>query len=273
MLDLPEFTLRELVEAGVHYGHKTTRWNPKMEQYIFGVRDKSHIIDLRKTVPMFREALKVIYDTVKSNGRLLFVGTKPQASAVVAEAAKRCGQYYVNHRWLGGMLTNFGTVSKSIKTMVDLEKILDPENTSAKIASYTKKEMLELSRKKDKIERSLGGIRNMGGKPDLLFVIDTNKEEVAIKEAVRLGIPVVAILDSNSDPTHISYPIPGNDDASRSIKLYCQLVSDAALAGIKSAMLTSGVNIGAQEKVFSEKDEQIFEEQKSSNQLEIGDED
>jgi small subunit ribosomal protein S2 len=239
--ELPTFSIGQLMEAGVHFGHKTMRWNPKMAPYLFGSRDNIHIIDLQQTVPMLHQALQVVYDTVKENGRVLFVATKKQASEHIAEAAKRCGQYYVNHRWLGGMLTNWGTVSKSIKAMCELEAKLQQEGSEYRM---TKKERLEMQRSYEKLERSLGGIRNMGGKPDLLFIIDTNKESLAILEAKKLNIPIVAIIDSNSDPDSVDYPIPGNDDSTRSIKLYSQLISDSALAGIKAALIKSGADIG-----------------------------
>ncbi|KKB96196.1 30S ribosomal protein S2 [Candidatus Arcanobacter lacustris] len=242
----PNFTIRELMEAGVHFGHKTMRWNPKMAPFLYGSRDDVHIIDLQQTVPLLHRALLAVYNVVKNNGRVLFVGTKKQASNEIAESAKRCGQYFVSNRWLGGMLTNWPTISKSINTLQNLEKQIssdhDNENHHTKL---TKKELLEITRKKDKLELSLGGIRNMGGKPDLLFIIDTNKESLAILEALKLNIPIIAILDSNSNPDNIDHPIPGNDDATRSIKLYCRLISDAALAGIEHSISASGVDYGA----------------------------
>ena len=242
MSKLPKFTISDLLDAGVHFGHKTSRWNPKMASYIYGVKDGVHVIDLQRTAHMLHAALKVAFETAKSNGRILFVGTKVQASEVMSENAEKCGQYYVNNRWLGGMLTNWGTVSKSIKTLDELESILnDPEESE----TYTKKELLEISRKRDKLMLSLGGIRNMGGKPNLLIVIDTNKEALAILEAKKLGIPIVAIVDSNSDPDPIDHPVPGNDDAIRSIKLYSELFADAIVAGIKDSLVESGVDIGA----------------------------
>jgi small subunit ribosomal protein S2 len=247
-----EFTIKELIEAGVHFGHKTMRWNPKMAPFLYGSRDNVHIIDLQQTVPLLYRALQNVYNVVKNNGRILFVGTKKQASNEIAEAAKRCGQYYVSNRWLGGMLTNWPTISKSINILEDLEKkIATNDNTENPHAKLTKKELLVINRKKDKLELSLGGIRNMGGKPDLLFIIDTNKESLAILEAVKLDIPIIAILDSNSNPDHINYPIPGNDDATRSIKLYCKLISDAALAGIQDSLTASGVDVGALDNVMA----------------------
>lgn len=236
---LPKFTMRELLEAGVHYGHKTMRWNPRMAPYLFGSRNGTHIIDLQQTVPLLNKALQTVYDVVRKNGRVLFVGTKRQASEPITEAATRCGQYYVNHRWLGGMLTNWNTVSASIKTLRDLDARL----ASDAAEGLKKKEILSMQRRADKLRLFLGGIMDMGGKPDLLFIVDTNKESIALSEAKKLGIPVVAILDSNSDPAGVNYPIPGNDDATRSIKLYCKLVSDAALAGIKDSLGVAGGDI------------------------------
>jgi small subunit ribosomal protein S2 len=252
MSEFPEFTIRQLLDAGVHFGHKTMRWNPKMSSYLYGSRSGIHIIDLQQTVPMLHKALEVVRDVVKANGRVLFVGTKRQASDIVAEAAKRCGQYYVNHRWLGGMMTNWSTISVSIKTLRSMEEQIAAENTGGAYGRLTKKELLELTRQRDKLERSLGGIKDMGGKPDLLFIIDTNKEELAVKEALKLGIPTIAILDSNSNPDGITYPIPGNDDATRAIKLYCKLVSDAALCGIELGMAAAGVDIGASDTLMDE---------------------
>ena len=239
---IPTFTMRQLLEAGVHFGHHTRRWNPKMQSYIFGVRNGVHIIDLEQTVPQLARALQAIRDVAASGGRVLFVGTKRQAQEAVSDAAKRCGQYYVDHRWLGGMLTNFKTISQSIKRLRELdERITQP------VAGITKRELLELTRDRDKLERALGGIKEMGGLPDILFVIDTNKEAIAVQEANKLKIPVVAILDSNSDPDGIAYPIPGNDDAMRAVHLYCQLVSDAVLDGLQAEAAASGVDIGAGE--------------------------
>ena len=240
MSALPKFTIRNLLEAGVHYGHRTMRWNPKMAPYLFGSRNGTHIIDLQQTAPLLHQALKVVHDVVKSNGKVLFVGTKRQASEPIAEAAKRCGQYYVNHRWLGGMMTNWKTVSASIKTLRDAEATLE-----GGLVGLKKKEVLSLQRKADKLRKSLGGIMDMGGKPDLIFIIDTNKESLAMAEAKKLNIPVVAIVDSNSNPDGVDYPIPGNDDAIRSIDLYCQLISDSALAGISEGLGAAGVDVGA----------------------------
>ncbi len=240
---LPTFTMRQLLEAGVHFGHSTRRWNPKMEPYLFGVRNGTHIIDLEQTVPMLHQALLAVRDVVAGGGRVLFVGTKRQASDRVAETAKRCGQYYVNHRWLGGMMTNWRTISNSIKRLRDLDNRLAEENLG-----LTKKETLRLTRERDKLERALGGIKEMGGLPDVLFVIDTNKEGIAVAEANKLSIPVVAVVDSNSDPKGINFPIPGNDDALRAIGLYCDLVVDAVLDGIQQEMSASGVDLGAAEE-------------------------
>jgi len=239
---LPTFTMRQLLEAGVHFGHQSRRWNPKMGPYIFGARNKIHILDLQQTVPMLYQALKVVRDTVAGGGRVLFVGTKRQASDVVAESAAQCAQFYVNHRWLGGMLTNWKTVSGSIKQLRKLEEQLSGEHTG-----LTKKEILKMTRQRDKLERALGGIKEMGGLPNVIVVIDTNKEELAVQEANKLGIPVIAILDSNSDPDGITYPIPGNDDALRAISLYCDLFKQAVIDGISVEMASQGTDLGAAE--------------------------
>jgi small subunit ribosomal protein S2 len=236
---LPDFSMRQLLEAGVHFGHQTHRWNPKMTPYIFGVRNNIHIIDLSQTVPLLHQALKVVSDTVAQGGRVLFVGTKRQASDIVADAAKRCAQYYVNSRWLGGTLTNWKTISHSIQRLRRLDEMLAGE-----AHGFTKKERLNLERERDKLNRALGGIREMGSTPDLMFVIDTNKEAIAIQEAKRLGIPVVAVVDSNCDPDPIDFPIPGNDDAQRAIALYCDLVARAAIDGIARQQGALGVDIG-----------------------------
>jgi small subunit ribosomal protein S2 len=237
---LPTFTMRQLLEAGVHFGHTTRRWNPKMAPFLFGVRNNTHIIDLEQTVPLLHQAIVAIRDVVAGGGRVLFVGTKRQASEQVADAAKRCGQYFVNHRWLGGMMTNWRTISNSIKRLRDLDARLQAGNLG-----LTKKETLQLTRERDKLERTLGGIKEMGGLPDILFVIDTNKEAIAISEANKLGIPVAAIVDSNSDPAGIDFPVPGNDDALRAISLYCDLVVDSVLDGIQQEMAAAGVDLGA----------------------------
>ncbi len=236
---LPEFTMRQLLEAGVHFGHQTRRWNPKMGRYIFGVRNSVHILDLQQTVPMFHQALTALRDIAAGGGRILFVGTKRQASEPVAEAARRSGQYYVNHRWLGGMMTNWKAVSGSIKTLISLEEQLSDENLG-----LTKKEILQLTRKRDKLDRALGGIKDMGGVPDILVVIDTNKEDIAVLEARKLGIPVVAVVDSNCDPELITYPIPGNDDAIRAVSFYCDLFSRAIIDGLQQELAASGADIG-----------------------------
>src|SRR6516225_7019606 len=237
---LPTFTMRQLLEAGVHFGHHTRRWNPRMEPYLFGVRNGIHIIDLEQTVPMLHRGLQTLRDVVAGGGRVLFVGTKRQAQEPVAESAKRSGQYFVNHRWLGGMLTNFKTISQSIKRLRELD-----EKIAQQQSGLTKRELLELTRERDKLERALGGIKEMGGLPHVLFVIDTNKEAIAVKEANTLKIPVIAILDSNSSPDGIALPIPGNDDAMRAIHLYCDLVSAAVLDGLQAELAASGVDIGA----------------------------
>ncbi len=249
MATLPAFSMRQLIEAGAHFGHNTRRWNPKMKPYLFGVRDGVHIIDLQQSVPLLQRAMQAIHDVTAAGGRVLFVGTKRQAQDLVKEYAERCGQYFVNHRWLGGTLTNWKTVSHSIKRLKDLEVRLADE---VQLHGLTKKEQLTLAREQEKLNRSLGGIKDMGGLPDILFVIDTNKEAIAVAEARVLNIPVVAVLDSNSDPAGITYPIPGNDDAIRAIKLYCELVANTVLTGIKDEMKTAGVDIGAQEAVAGE---------------------
>ena len=242
---LPDFTMRQLLEAGVHFGHQTHRWNPKMDPYIFGARSNIHILDLSQTVPLLHQALKQVRDTAAKSGRILFVGTKRAASEPVKQSAQRSAQYYVNHRWLGGMLTNWQTVSKSIQRLRDLDALLNGGDETG----LTKKETLKLTRELEKLERELGGIKDMGGKPDLMFVIDTLKEGIAIKEARRLGIPVVAVLDTNSNPDDADFPIPGNDDAARAIQLYCDLVADAVLDGMTEAQLGAGVDLGAAEDI------------------------
>ncbi|MCW8084077.1 30S ribosomal protein S2 [Sabulicella glaciei] len=244
---MPEVSLRQLLEAGVHFGHHTRRWNPRMAPYIFGVRNQVHILDLQQTVPMLERALRQVRDTVAGGGRVLFVGTKKAAAEYVAEAATRCGQYYVNHRWLGGMLTNWKTITGSIKRLKEMDSRL-----SGDVQGLTKKEVLMLTREKDKLDRALGGIREMGGLPDLIFVIDVVKEKLAIEEANTLGIPVVAVVDSNADPAGIQFPIPGNDDAIRAINLYCDLVAGAVFDGISAEMTASGRDIGAMEELAPE---------------------
>jgi small subunit ribosomal protein S2 len=236
----PVVTMHQLLEAGAHFGHQTHRWNPRMKPYIFGARNGIHILDLSQTVPLFARALDFVSATVQSGGKVLFVGTKRQASGPVAEYARSCGQHFVNHRWLGGMLTNWKTISNSIKKLKTLE-----EQLSGEITGFTKKEILQMTRERDKLEMSLGGIRDMGGIPDVMFVIDANKEELAIKEANVLGIPVVAVLDSNVDPMGIAFPVPANDDAARAIRLYCEAIATAATKGNQGAAKASGVDLGA----------------------------
>ncbi|MES1990407.1 MAG: 30S ribosomal protein S2 [Pseudomonadota bacterium] len=238
---LPEFSMRGLLEAGVHFGHQTHRWNPKMAPFLFGDRNNIHIIDLAQTVPLLHQALVAVRDAVAGGGRVLFVGTKRQASDPVAVAARQCAQYYINHRWLGGTLTNWKTISNSIRRLRQLDEMLAGE-----ARGLTKKEVLNLTRERDKLERAIGGIKDMGGIPDIMVVIDTNKETIAIEEARKLGIPVVAILDSNSNPDGIAYPVPGNDDAARAITLYCDLVSRAVIDGISQSHAHSGHDIGAE---------------------------
>ncbi len=242
MTKIPKILITDMLDSGVHFGHKASRWNPKMASYIYGIKDDVHIIDLQKTASLMKEALNAVYEVVKNNGKVLFVGTKVQASSLISEYAQKCGQYYVNHRWLGGMLTNWPTIHKSIKKLEELEKIIQEESVEP---TLTKKELLDITRKCEKLEKSLGGIRSLGGKPDMIFIIDTNREHLAIKEAVKLGVPIVAVVDTNSNPDNIQYLIPGNDDAIRSIRFYCELVSGAALVGIEDALVQSGVDIGA----------------------------
>ncbi len=239
---LPTFTMRQLLEAGVHFGHSTRRWNPRMAPYLFGERNGIHVIDLQQTVPMLYQALNAVRSVVANGGRVLFVGTKRQAAERVADAARRCGQYYVNHRWLGGMMTNWSTISHSIKRLRDLDQQLS-EGT----VGLTKKELLRMTRERDKLDRALGGIKEMGGLPDVLFIIDTNKESIAVAEANKLSIPVVAVVDSNSDPKGINFPIPGNDDAIRAIGIYCDLIVGAVLDGLQAEMVGRGKDIGEQE--------------------------
>jgi small subunit ribosomal protein S2 len=241
---LPDFTMRQLLEAGVHFGHQKHRWNPKMAPFIYGIRNNIHILDLAQTVPLLYRALEAVSDAVAGGGRVLFVGTKRQAAEPITAAAKRSAQYYVNARWLGGMLTNWKTISRSIQRLRELDGLLAGE-----AQGLTKKERLTLTRERDKLEKALGGIKDMGGVPDLIFVIDTNKEAIAIQEANRLNIPVAAIVDSNCNPDHITYAIPGNDDAGRAITLYCDLIAKAAIDGISRAQGAAGVDVGAQEEV------------------------
>lgn len=244
---LPGFSMRQLLEAGVHFGHQTHRWNPKMDSYIFGARNGVHILDLAQTVPLLHQALVAAHDVVAGGGRLLFVGTKRAASEPIADAAKRSAQYYMNHRWLGGTLTNWQTISNSIKRLKKLQEMPSQDSQS-----FTKKELLGLTRERGKLEQALGGIQDMSGLPDLMFVIDTNKESIAIQEANKLGIPVVAVLDSNCNPDGIDYPIPGNDDAGRAIALYCDLMARAAIEGISDSQVSAGIDIGAAEEPVAE---------------------
>jgi small subunit ribosomal protein S2 len=238
-MTVPQFNMRQLLEAGVHFGHQSHRWNPKMAPFIYGARNNIHILDLTQTVPMLHQALNKVSDTVAGGGRVLFVATKRQASDSIAEAAKKSAQYFINHRWLGGTLTNWKTISTSIRRLRQLDDILaDPQGR-------TKKEILNIQRERDKLNQALGGIKDMGGVPDLLFVIDTNKEGIAIKEARKLGIPIVAIVDTNCDPDGIDFPVPGNDDAGRAITLYCDLIARAALDGLERGQGASGVDVGA----------------------------
>ena len=239
----PVVTMQQLIEAGAHFGHQTHRWNPRMKPYIFGARNGIHIIDLSQTVPLMARALEFVSATVQAGGKVLFVGTKRQAQEPIAQAARACGQHFVNHRWLGGMLTNWKTISQSIKRFKALEEKLSGDTTG-----LTKKEVLQLTRERDKLELSLGGIRDMGGLPDVIFVIDANKEELAIKEANVLGIPVVAVLDTNVNPQGIAFPIPGNDDASRAVRLYCDAIAQAATKGGREAIVDSGADIGAMDE-------------------------
>ncbi len=244
---VPDFTMRALLEAGVHFGHQTHRWNPKMKSFIYGSRNGIHIIDLAQTVPLLHQALVAVTETVAKGGRVLFVGTKRAAAEQIADSARRSAQYYVNSRWLGGMLTNWKTISNSIKHLRTIDETLGKETSG-----LTKRELLTLNREKVKLDKALGGIKDMGGTPDLLFVIDTNKEALAIKEANRLNIPVIAIIDTNSDPVGVTFPIPGNDDAGRAVALYCDLISRACIEGISMAQTGHGVDMGAVEEPAAE---------------------
>ena len=236
-MKIPEITIQQLLEAGVHLGHKTLRWNPKMKKYIFGKKDSIHIIDLTQTLELTQVALEKVYKTISENGKILFISTKKQASEAIADLGKSTDQYYVNYRWLGGMLTNWGTISNSIKKLQKINKDLSSENRG-----FTKKELLKMSAQRDKLERSLGGISNMKKTPDLVFIIDTNYESLAIKESIKLGIPIIAVLDTNSDPDGIDFPIPGNDDARRSIDLYCSLIKSTIVEANKNIKQTSSAD-------------------------------
>jgi len=252
-MTMPNYTMKELLEAGIHFGHQLNRWNPKMEPYLFGERNGIHIIDLQQTFPLINSALKVIRDIAAGGGRVLFVGTKRQAQKIISETAINSGQYYMNHRWLGGTLTNWKTISKSIVRLKNYDEILNKEDSG-----LTKKELVGIQRQRNKLEASLGGIKDMGGLPDALFVIDTNKEHIAIKEANVLKIPVIAVIDSNSNPDGVDFPIPGNDDATRAIAMYCKLISESILDGLQSSFSNSGKDIGEsdqlKEKIDTKKD-------------------
>ena len=264
-MKIPTITIQQLLEAGVHLGHKTLRWNPKMKKYIFGKRDSIHIIDLTQTLELTKVALEKVYNTIANNGKILFVSTKKQASEAIAEVAKETDQYFVNYRWLGGMLTNWGTISNSIKKLKKLEIDLSSENRG-----FTKKELLKMSVKKDKLQRSLGGIVEMKKVPDLVFIIDTNYESLAIQESVKLGIPIVAILDSNSNPDGIDFPIPGNDDARRSIDLYCNLIKETIISAKESVPVIEKKEIKKKEtkssKTIQEKDREKLDEKFSTKE-------
>ena len=244
-MTIPNFSMRQLLEAGVHFGHSPRRWNPKMAPFIFGVRNNVHIINLEATVACLKDALAALHKVASSGGRILFVGTKHQAQQAVAESATRCGQYYINHRWLGGTLTNWQTVSNSISRLKKVSAILEQGDT----AGFTKKEVLKLTRERDKLQAVLGGITEMAGLPDILVILDANKDSLAIEECNKLGIPVVAVLDSNSSPEGVTYPVPGNDDAVKALELYCQLFSSAVLGGLQEEMAASGVDLGAAQDV------------------------
>ena len=244
-MKIPEITIQQLLEAGVHLGHKTLRWNPKMKKYIFGKKDSIHIIDLTQTLELTQVALEKVYKTISENGKILFISTKKQASDAIADLGKSTDQYYVNYRWLGGMLTNWGTISNSIKKLQKINKDLSSENRG-----FTKKELLKMSAQRDKLERSLGGISNMKKTPDLVFIIDTNYESLAIKESIKLGIPIIAVVDSNSDPDGIDFPIPGNDDARRSIDLYCSLIKSTIVEANKNIKQTSSVEVSKEKNTL-----------------------
>ena len=260
-MTMPSFTIRQLLESGVHFGHHTRRWNPKMTPYIFGVRNNIHIINLEETVPLLSQALSAIREVAAAGGRILFVGTKKSCSEIIAESAKSCGQYYVNHRWLGGMMTNFSTVSNSIKRLKELDEKLESEDINA----LSKKEVLKMTRDRDKLNNSLGGIKEMGGLPDMLFVIDTIKDSIAISEAKTLNIPVVAVLDTNSNPDGIDYPIPGNDDALRAVTLYCNLISESIIDGLQAEMLKQEKDFDPVEKLPEKIDDVLSNNEESES--------
>ena len=260
-MSLPDFSMKELLEAGVHFGHQTHRWNPKMKEFIYGEHNNIHIIDLSQTMGMLRNALTAVKEVTQSGGRILFVGTKRQASEIISEKASQCAQYYVNHRWLGGTLTNWKTISNTIARLKSIQETLDDEGS----AGLTKKELLKLTRERDKLELSIGGIKNMGSLPDLIFIIDTVREQIAIKEAIKLNIPIAAIIDTNSDPEGITYPIPGNDDSTKSIKLYCDLISQAALDGI--SIQSQNIQDESQKKKEKPQKESASNEDNNSKEL------
>ena len=264
-MTMPSFTIRQLLESGVHFGHHTRRWNPKMTPYIFGVRNNIHIINLEETVPLLSQALSAIREVAAAGGRILFVGTKKSCSEIIAESAKSCGQYYVNHRWLGGMMTNFSTVSNSIKRLKELDEKLESEDINA----LSKKEVLKMTRDRDKLNNSLGGIKEMGGLPDMLFVIDTIKDSIAISEAKTLNIPVVAVLDTNSNPDGIDYPIPGNDDALRAVTLYCNLISESIIDGLQAEMLKQEKDFDPVEKLPEKIDDVLSNNEESKSNKDV----
>ena len=257
-MKIPNVTIQQLLEAGVHLGHKTLRWNPKMKKYIFGKRDSIHIIDLTQTLELTKTALTKVYEVISNNGKILFVSTKKQASEAIAEVAKETNQYFVNYRWLGGMLTNWGTISNSIKKLKKLELDLVAENRG-----FTKKELLKMSAQRDKLERSLGGISDMKKIPDLVFIIDTNYESLAIKESIKLGIPIIAVLDTNSDPDGIDFPIPGNDDARRSIDLYCSLIKSTIVEANKNIKQTSSADDSKEKNTLQIEENKIDDKSQS----------
>ncbi len=261
-MTIPTFTMRQLLEAGIHFGHHTRRWNPKMEQFIFGKRNNIHIIDLEKTMPLMYRALEALHGIAKGGGNVLFVGTKRSASDLISTSAKNCGQFYVNHRWLGGMLTNWETVSKSIKTLKDLEKKID----SGEVNNLTKKEKLNIERNKEKLDLTLGGIKDMVGLPEALFIIDINKESIAVAEARKLNIPVIAVCDTNTDPSFVDFPIPGNDDAVRAVSLYCDLVASSILSGMEESLANAGVDIGELEENSKENLDEIEQKAQESQE-------